>query len=103
MLLRLDVVDADSELDGNGGPFAFEILSGNAGGEFRISQNGDLITTVSMYGRSLPNYHLQVRVHDNGRPHLHTDVWMKVQVSKFLHGLIASSYFDIRSRFLCSN
>lgn len=79
-LVRLKVTDADGDSGGNGGPFAFELLSGNTRGDFRITQNGDLLTAVTFAGRGLPAYRLQVRVHDNGRPHLHTDAWITVQV-----------------------
>ena len=79
-LIRLKVTDADGDSGGNGAPFAFELLSGNTRGDFRITQNGDLLTAVSFAGRGLPAYRLQVRVHDSGRPHLHSDIWLTVQV-----------------------
>ncbi len=84
VLMRFDVTDADDAP--NGGPFTFDIRSGNDDDAFRVDQDGSLRTADKLNHHIRNEYVLQVRVFDNGSPPLYSDSFVTVAVieeSKF--------------------
>ncbi|KAK3597674.1 hypothetical protein CHS0354_040047 [Potamilus streckersoni] len=70
----------DDDLDPNGPPFTFDIVKGNAGGEFRVDGEGILRTASKLNRRLTATYQLTVRVFDNGAPALYSDMDVTVFV-----------------------
>ncbi|XP_068085238.1 fat-like cadherin-related tumor suppressor homolog [Anabrus simplex] len=77
-VLKFIVTDADASP--NGGPFVFDIRSGNDGTAFTLEQDGSLRTAARLSHKSKDKYLLHVRVFDNGTPTLFSDTWVIVKV-----------------------
>ncbi|XP_061184166.1 protocadherin Fat 1-like isoform X2 [Saccostrea echinata] len=70
----------DNDLDPNGPPFTFDIVSGNEGQEFRIEPTG-ILSTAGKFNRDIrDSYTLTVRVFDNGTPNLYSDVITTINI-----------------------
>ncbi|XP_056011143.1 protocadherin Fat 1-like isoform X5 [Ostrea edulis] len=70
----------DNDLDPNGPPFTFDIVSGNEGQEFRIEPTG-ILSTAGKFNRDIrDSYSLVVRVFDNGTPNLYSDVFTTINI-----------------------
>ena len=83
--MKFLVIDDDDDASQNGGPFTFEIRSGNSDNSFRITQQGQLRTATTFDHRVKARYRLQIRVYDYGQPPLFSDAWVTIQVSYLLH------------------
>ena len=79
--MKFQVTDDDDDEQQNGGPFIYEIKSGNYDTAFRITQNGELRTAIRFNHRVTSQYRLQIRVYDNGQPTLYSDTWVNIHVS----------------------
>lgn len=79
LVFKFDVIDGDDAAR-NGGPFTFEIRSGNDNTAFRITQDGHLRTATEFNHKVQDHYRLQIRVYDNGLPPLYSETWIDVKV-----------------------
>ncbi|KAG7169023.1 fat-like cadherin-related tumor suppressor-like, partial [Homarus americanus] len=79
LVFKFDVIDKDDAAH-NGGPFTFEIISGNDNTAFRITQDGHLRTATKFNHKVKGHYRLQIRVYDNGRPLLYSETWIDVKI-----------------------
>lgn len=71
---------SDNDLDPNGPPFTFDIVSGNEGQEFRIEPTG-ILSTAGKFNKDIRDkYTLTVRVFDNGTPNLYSDVVTTIHI-----------------------
>nr|XP_053631087.1 fat-like cadherin-related tumor suppressor homolog isoform X2 [Cherax quadricarinatus] len=80
LVFKFDVIDGDDDAAHNGGPFTFEIRSGNDNTAFRITQDGHLRTATKFNHKVQGHYRLQIRVYDNGRPPLFSETWIDVKI-----------------------
>ncbi|XP_064094852.1 fat-like cadherin-related tumor suppressor homolog isoform X3 [Macrobrachium nipponense] len=80
LVFKFEVTDGDEDAARNGGPFTFEIRSGNEEGAFRITQDGHLRTATKFNHKVKSHYRLQIRVYDNGRPPLYSETWIDVKI-----------------------
>lgn len=94
LVFKFDIIDNDDEASGNGRPFTFEIRNGNENNEFRMTQDGHLRTATKFNHMVKADYHLLIRVYDNGRPPLFAETWIDVKVS-------VTCSVNVFSLFLC--
>lgn len=80
LVFKFDVIDGDEDAARNGGPFTFEIRSGNDNAAFRITQDGHLRTATRFNHKVQGHYRLQIRVYDNGHPPLYSETWIDVKI-----------------------
>ncbi len=77
-ILQLEVTDFD--LDPNGPPFSYDIITGNENHEFRIDRHG-VLNTASNFARQIKDtYVIMVRVFDNGQPPLFSDAHVTIKI-----------------------
>lgn len=74
----------DADLEPNGGPFVFDILSSDDVNKFRIDPDGTVRTAAHLDHRFQQNYKLQIRVFDNGKPIMYSDTWLHIKVQNVL-------------------
>ena len=84
-----DDSNADDRSYGNGGPFIFEIRSGNSNNAFRITESGELRTATRFNHKIRDQYRLQIGVYDSGDPPLFSQTWVDIKVS-----LVCFATFD---------
>ncbi|KAH9487879.1 long-chain fatty acid transporter fat1 [Bulinus truncatus] len=77
-VVTLNVIDAD--LPENGPPFSFEIIEGNDNGEFHVDSKGVVSTAGQLAKKVQEKYQLKVRAYDSGKPPLHSDVMVEIEV-----------------------
>ena len=78
VLTTFKATDADL---GSNAEVEFEIVSGNAGGEFRIDKNSGALSVVKKLDReSVPSYQIGITVKDKGKPSLRVLKTYKVDV-----------------------
>ncbi|CAL4061882.1 unnamed protein product, partial [Meganyctiphanes norvegica] len=80
LVYKFEVIDDDDDSARNGGPFTFELRSGNQDTAFRITQDGELRTATKFKSRRKDLYRLQIRVYDNGSPPLYSETWTNVKI-----------------------
>lgn len=86
-ILRFEIFDFDAPP--NGRPFTFDFVSGNEDGLFTISQDAILKTNaVFSQIHSAKEYHLIVRVFDNGTKPLYSDTKIYIKVILLTSGLL---------------
>ncbi|BES91153.1 Laminin G domain [Nesidiocoris tenuis] len=79
-IIKLEVHDAD--LAQNGGPFEFDIQSGNEKNLFSIGADGVIKTNAVVSGHLHKSYDLHVRVYDSGTPPLYSDTVVTITVTE---------------------
>ncbi|XP_053564600.1 protocadherin Fat 3 isoform X2 [Bombina bombina] len=77
-ILQLVVTDKDSFH--NGPPFTYNIVAGNAGGEFLLDQTGVLRSAIIFQHMSATEHLLSIQVKDSGKPTLTSQTFVRVRV-----------------------
>ncbi|CAL4185029.1 unnamed protein product, partial [Meganyctiphanes norvegica] len=78
---QFEVIDEDDNFENNGGPFLFEIRSGNDDAMFGINEDGRIVTSSKVKrNRVRDNYVLNIRAYDNGRPPLFSETKINIQI-----------------------
>lgn len=70
----------DVDVPPNGAPYTFDFISGNEAGLFRLEQDGAIRTATKFIKKLQDEYHLHVRVFDNGTKPLYSDTRVVVKI-----------------------
>jgi len=76
---------SDDDLDPNGAPFMYDIVSGDPLTAFSVDSSGVIKTALKLNREIISSYNLTVRVVDNGEPPLYVDVVVTVTVVEESH------------------